>query len=219
MGLDWIEQNVENYEPTETLEQEQDIGNESDHVGIDCQIDIDPVDCIKVTYIQWLKDQRKYWPCIVQQNRCEQLRLYDVRRSFGIYNVFGARKYVKSSLKYETWQRKNTGHCDDNWLVDLILFSFPLQYTGPSDPNKGQKVANHSSDRQFHTLVGPFEKRPFSWSNVAPIMTRPNTEEHKRRIIVDYSFPQGGINAFLSKNEVFGTELPHVLPTVDQCIS
>lgn len=49
-------------------------------------------------------------------------------------------------------------------------------------------------------------------------MTRPKTEEHKRRIIVDYSFPQGGINAFISKNEVFGMEIPHVLPTVNHAI-
>lgn len=101
-----------------------------------------------------------------------------------------------------------TGHIDDGWLLQLIAHRFPLRYEGPPNPSNSIIHPNHVSGRNYdnhvakfiekemanQTLIGPFDDIPFVWANVTPIMTRLKADPGKQRIIVDYSFPDGGIN-------------------------
>lgn len=46
-------------------------------------------------------------------------------------------------------------------------------------------------------------------------MTRPKKESHKRRVIIDLSFPEGrGVNAGIPKNSYEGTDATYSLPTI-----
>lgn len=108
-----------------------------------------------------------------------------------------------------------------------------MQYDGPPLHDEFQK--NHPSAINydahvedylanvlaFGAIIGPFSEPPFQpWCNVAPLMTREKANGIDRRIIVDLSFPPGhGPNAFITKNVVFGRELNHVLPTVQDAIN
>lgn len=47
-------------------------------------------------------------------------------------------------------------------------------------------------------------------------MTRPKTDPGKRRIIVDYFFPNGGINDKIRKSSIFGRTIKQ--PTVQQAV-
>lgn len=183
-------------------------------------------------YHREIKQQRAKWPEVIHQYGSEQLQIYDRVRKGGTYNVFGVKQPINSLLRHEEWERAGTGHADDKWLLQLIRFGFPLQYTGPPDPNQGMVQDNHKSAIEYEnhivafidnevaneTILGPFECLPFQWANVAPMMTRPKSNPAKRRVIVDYSYPSGGINATIYKNVLFGTEVNHTLPTVTHAI-
>lgn len=160
------------------------------------------------------------------------MSVYEQVRSFGTYNVFGARIRLDSTLNVENWRLLSTNHIDDDWLIQLVEYGFPLQYVGPSCPTDLKKVTNHSSAVEFqdhvshfiqkeienNTIFGPFHDIPFEWGAIAPMMTRPKSNPQKRRIIVDFSYPNGGINASIHKNIVFGQYVDHWLPTVEQAL-
>lgn len=114
----------------------------------------------------------------------------------------------------------------------MLLYGFPLQYTGP--PVAKRLTKNHSSATNFPShvseyiqkeitelaIVGPFDQHPFpDWSYTNPIMSRPKTNSDKRHIIVDLSYPEGsGINSYVAKNHVFGKYIQHSLPVIQQAI-
>ena len=189
----------------------------------------DPIQAMTKDYKTIMIRQYSKWPTTTIKEQC--LDIYNEVKLKGTFNVIGARREVNSLLKYSNWEKYTTGHSDDNWIVQLVRFGFPLQYVGPPVEQK-EIVDNHTSARQHMkhvdsfikteiqnlTLLGPFNKIPFTWANVAPIMTRPKSNPLKRRIIVDYSFPEGGVNKFISKNNVFGLDITHRLPTVQQAI-
>ena len=148
-------------------------------------------------------------------------------------NREGARCTLKSGLNFEAWDAIQTGHESDKLVLDGIRYGFPLQYTGGPiyvDPDKN---VNHHSGRaypeaveeyinkevQLGALVGPFPDPPFKpWCNISPIMTRPKQDTTERRVIVDLSFPDGGVNKYIHKNVVDGEIVSHTLPTVKNAI-
>lgn len=221
---------IQQYPIEQYAEHWDEIGNlkEVDMVGTK----IDPLGNITQAYYDQVKAQRAHWPAINQQPGVEMLCIYDVVRESGTYNVLGARIEVNSLLRLEEWEKAATGHIDDQWLLQLIRFGFPLQYLGPPNPSKGVIAPNHKSAKDYGThiekfiqnevenltIMGPFQSLPFQWANVAPMMTRPKSDPAKRRVIVDYSYPEGGINAMIYKNVLFGTEVNHNLPTVQQAV-
>lgn len=192
------------------------------------QSELDPILNMDTAYHAKIEQQRAEWPHVTQQPASKVLQIYDVVRKAGTYNAFGARVAVKSLLNLSEWDKASTGHPDDQWLLQLIRFGFPLQYMGPPNPSKGIVSPNHKSAIDYgkhitkfiqnevdnQTIMGPFKQLPFEWANVAPMMTRPKSDPNKRRVIVDYSYPEGGINAMIDKNVLFGTEINHHLPTV-----
>lgn len=69
-------------------------------------------------------------------------------------------------------------------------------------------------------MLCPYNTPPFApWLNVSPHMSRPKSQSHKRRIIVDLSYPPGlNVNDFVYKNVLFGVPRAHTLPTVPQAV-
>lgn len=206
-----------------------------DHSGVysnDSQVSnklsIDPLVEMTSEYVTQLCMWREDWPEITPQNASEQLEVYNHVKTQRVYNLMGAKVPVNSTLRTDVWQSLSTGHVDDNWILQMVEYGFPLQYEGGSNPSSNIEYPNHASGSKFahhvrqfirkelasNTLLGPFDCLPFAWANVAPIMTRPKSDPGKRRVIVDYSFPEGGVNAYIGKNKVFGHDIIHRLPTV-----
>lgn len=92
----------------------------------------------------------------------------------------------------------------------------------PSATNYPTHVTNYiDQEIALGAIIGPFEVAPFqSWCNIAPLMTCEKANGVDRRIIVDLSYsPGSGPNTFVTKNTVFGRELTHALPTVQDAIN
>lgn len=70
-------------------------------------------------------------------------------------------------------------------------------------------------------MLGPFERHPFpAVGHINPLMSRPKSDPKQRRIIVDLSFPpDAGINSKVYKGCVFGTFVPHTLPTIQHAVA
>lgn len=122
---------------------------------------------------------------------------------------------------------------DDEYVLDGIKFGFPLHYTGPilDRPNRTahasallyqiQLIEYVTVETQNNAMLGPFDRSPFKeWTNFSPLMTRPKSEPHKRRIIVDLSYPDGNnVNAYIHKSILFGSYHEHRLPTIQDTVS
>ena len=68
-------------------------------------------------------------------------------------------------------------------------------------------------------LVGPLTRPPFApWCVFSPMKTRPKDNGKKHRVIVDLSFPHGGVNKYIEKSKVDGVEVTHTLPTIQDAI-
>ena len=160
-------------------------------------------------------------------------RIYDIVVSCKKSNAKGARLPLQTDLIIEAWIRRCTGHPDDDMVMDGINFGFPLQYRGPPLYTSTPVTSNHHSAKYYPqsiqdyinkekglgTLVGPFDSPPFiPWCHVSPLMTRPKSDSNDRRIIVDLSYPDGGVNAYIPKHEINGITAAHSLPTVREAV-
>ena len=53
------------------------------------------------------------------------------------------------------------------------------------------------------------------WVHLSPLMSRPKTKPHKRRVITDLTFPNDrSVNAYIMKNSALGEVREHTLPSV-----
>ena len=180
--------------------------------------------------------QQYYWfprPFISHLAPDKVARIYDVVISGRTNNAAGARCVVPTGLNITAWELNSTGHPDDRDVLDGIRYGFPLQYRGGPLYQTGNECTNHRSainypehireyiDKELSlgTLVGPFEHPPFTpWCHVSPLMTRPKSDSHSRRVIVDLSYPDGGINQYILKNCVDGIPVTHKLPTIQHAL-
>ena len=135
-------------------------------------------------------------------------------------------------LKTQTWEEVVTGHDMDQAVINGIKHGFAMQYTGP--PRYGPSATyNHSSAMAFAShideyiqkevhhgaLEGPYDSPPFTpWFYTSPIMTREKDNGEARRIIVDLSFPDGGLNAHITPHIFEGRPAVHNLPTIDSAV-
>lgn len=171
------------------------------------------------------------WPDI-DQNLGYITDIYNSVRATGLPNSLGAKIPLYSAVKVDQWRAFADSHYIEEWLLEMLRYGFPLQYTG--GPPKDNNISNHISATQYPNdvrkyiqkeiaegaLAGPFDSHPFPTARyVNPIMSRPKTNSPDRRIIVDLAFPEGkGINAHVIKNCVFGISLKHELPTIQQAV-
>ena len=135
---------------------------------------------------------------------------------------------VPSTLNVEAWRKYVDNTTDERDLLQYVQYGFPLGYMGPATPT--ENIDNHQSADRFPThvdnfiiteaeagvLLGPFNSPPFTpWAHVSPLMSRPKTDSHKRRIITDLTFPQEcSVNAYVMKNSALGEVKDHTLPSV-----
>lgn len=158
--------------------------------------------------------------------------LYVAARVHGIPNEVGARVPIKTGLNLDQWQKAATGHSDDTIVLSGITYGFSLQYLGP--PLSELDIEMHTSAQKYTTQVqdyfdvksghgaiaGPFASPPFSpWVRTSPLMTRPKADAHRRRVIVDLSYPHGrSVNQYVIKNNYYGQYINHTLPRIDDVI-
>ena len=50
-------------------------------------------------------------------------------------------------------------------------------------------------------------------------MTRPKTDSKQRRVILDLSYPDGGVNAGITKNCLEGKAVNYTLPSIDNLVA
>ena len=168
------------------------------------------------------------WPYPAMEVEGKTALINDKVRSAGAPNYRGARIPLPSPLRPASWKAESTGHVHDATLINGIEFGFPIQYTGgpcyEPDSNTNHPSADaytahvqeyFGKETSNEAMAGPFTSPPFTpWCKISPMMTRPKAEEGKRRVIVDLSFPHGGVNAYVHPHLYNGQEALHTLPTI-----
>ena len=172
------------------------------------------------------------WPYPAKELKGDIARIYDQVRATNAHNHEKARITLETSLKLEVWGREATGHADNNMVLQGLRFGFPIQYRGPpkyadNNTTNHQTAVSHPRDvmmyinkeKQYGALAGPFDQPPFTpWFVTSPLMTREKADSNERRVIVDLSFPDGGINQHIQSHMFNGLEATHNLPTVDVAV-
>ena len=69
-------------------------------------------------------------------------------------------------------------------------------------------------------LHGPFQGPPFTpWMAVSPLMTREKPDSRDRRVIVDLSYPDGGVNKHITPHMFNQRPAVHNLPTMENAVA
>ena len=172
------------------------------------------------------------WPFPAAEVDHTTALIYDKVRSAGVPNYKGAKVPLDSPLHPEAWEDEATGHQDDEWLIAGTRYGFPIQYTGGPCYEK-QVDYNHPSADAYsahvneyfdkettnQAMAGPYQRPPFTpWYRQSPMMTRPKSEPGKRRVIVDLSYPNGGVNDYIHPHTYNGMEVAHSLPTISDLL-
>ena len=138
-----------------------------------------------------------------------------------------------TALAIPVWKRETTGHPDDDMIIHGIVHGFPIQYQGPPQLAPAA-VYNHQSAVNFPSYIdaymeqelaqgalsGPYKSPPFTpWFTSSPIMSREKSAGGGRRVIVDLSFPEGGINQHIPPHIFNGKDAVHNLPTVQSAVA
>lgn len=114
------------------------------------------------------------------------------------------------------------------------MYRFWLSVAIRGPPLYNQFQGNHSSapqydehvidyinkERRLGALAGPYKDPPFSpWCNISPILTREKTSKSERPVILDFSFPpEQNPNAYIPKNRIFGVDVAHSLPGIQDVL-
>ena len=173
------------------------------------------------------------WPFPNPRMHMNTAFIYDTVKSTGCHNHEQARITLPSSLNIEEWRREATGHEMDQTVLQGIQFGFPIQYCGPPQYTAGThqnhpSAENHKNhlykytqeELAHHAIEGPFSEPPFTpWCVTSPMMTREKTDSLDRRIIVDLSYPDGGINEYIIPHVFNGKPATHNLPTIEAAVN
>lgn len=158
-------------------------------------------------------------------------QIYSAVSEMDTPNMVSHRQQIPSGLIIEAWKQLTTGNSDDEFVLNGVQYGFPLEFLGPSIPTN-RATENHTSARYYPkeveeyiqkelnegALLGPFISSPFTECHISPLMTRPKATEGERRIIVDLSFPDGGINKWVVKGMSQGKSVKHKLPTINMAV-
>lgn len=127
--------------------------------------------------------------------------IYDQVKNMGVPNYMGARIPIPSGLNIPAW-RTVLSEYPDNKICEYLEYGWPINYTATFLPQP--TPTNHQSALEFPdhvqefldtecrlgAMLGPFDSPPYTpWFQISPMMTRPKKDSHKRRVIVDLSFP------------------------------
>ena len=172
------------------------------------------------------------WPFPGMAVNADTAHTYDAIKGTGAHNHEKAKILLKTTLDIGAWQKEATGHIDDRMVIEGIKYGFPIQYNGPPcydnmcHPNHASATkfpesveAYIEKELEHGALEGPFTDPPFTpWFVTSPLMTREKADTDERRVIVDLSYPNGGINEYIQPHRFNGDEATHNLPTVDSAI-
>ena len=172
------------------------------------------------------------WPYPAQVLHTDQAQAYERAISAELNNDPSMRPVITTSLKLDRWHAHATGHTDDGWILDAIKHGFPIQYSGPPrfEPpllyNHSSATAHQKTIRDYirketaeGALHGPYDQPPFTpWMAFSPLMTREKPDSKERRVIVDLSYPDGGINAHIPPHIFNGRPAVHNLPSVETAV-
>ena len=172
------------------------------------------------------------WPFPHRSVDAETASIYDAVRASGCHNHEGAMIPLMTALKVPTWRQEVTGHKDDETVMQGIQYGFPIQYCGPpqygaaptrnhpSAINHKRHIQDYVAEELKHGAIkGPFHPPPFvPWCVTSPLMTREKADSSSRRIIVDLSFQDEGLNKYIIPHVFNGVPAEHNLPTIESAV-
>ena len=175
----------------------------------------------------------KQWPTPSPGMHTEAATLYNAARSALAEHKPPPRLDHTTALATMAWEVEATGHPDDLLVLKGIKYGFSIQYAGPPVLNptaayNHQSAVNYPDDIDAyfqkelaeHALSGPYSTPPFTpWFVSSPMMTREKPGGDGRRVIVDLSFPNGGVNQYIAPHVYDGQEAVHHLPTIASAVS
>ena len=172
------------------------------------------------------------WPFPAPFLQHELAMVYDAARTTRGPNHIAPRILMPTDLNLREWEATATGHHDDPWIIDAVKYGFPIQYSGPP-MFQPSSIYNHTSAAGYRATIqeyiqketgmgalhGPYPSPPFvPWFHISPMMTRQKPDSNDRRVIVDLSYPDGGVNAFIEPHVFNGRPANHNLPTIESAV-
>ena len=173
------------------------------------------------------------WPYPAPWMDADTAALYDSARMAVLEDEPLPRLDHTTSLVIQAWESAATGHPSDEMVLRGIKRGFSTQYCGPpvltpTAAYNHQSAVNYPAHIDAYVekeiaeaaLSGPYDKPPFTpWFVSSPMMTRDKSGGDERRVIVDLSFPEGGINQFIAPHLFDGQDAIHNLPTITSAVS
>ena len=157
--------------------------------------------------------------------------LHNLVKSYNDYNFKGARIPLAHNSINVAKFRQLLSEFEYPYIhiMQYIEFGFPLglNYDAYLEPN----VKNHSSAYSFYPYVdkfisselenigvtGPFERAPWDWIMISPIMTAPKKPD-SRRTVFDASFGPYSINKNTPEGAYLDTEYEFSFPKIDNLV-
>lgn len=192
----------------------------------------------------WLVDSRSVFSngsssCLsscsgdLRWSTCEFVDAHKAVKESGKHNFQGCRIPIPTAIRYDRMEAAlgKTATSKELRVLSLLRYGMPIDCKVNFGIKKQQK--NHHSaishkkaindyiDKNLknQAMLGPFEQPPIPDLCFRPLMTVPK-EETKRRIIVDFSFPQGkAINDGIPKATYLDFEAQFSLPSVQSMVS
>jgi len=149
----------------------------------------------------------------------------------GKHNYEEVRVPVQSSWNIDYLSRQLCDY-DDQEVVRLLQYGFPVGYVGPSLPHatfrthKGaqefpQAVEDYlRKERALGATLGPFTSNPLiAELALSPLNTVDKDKGLGRRVILDLSWPHGSaVNDGIDKNKYLDADIQLTYPTVDSLL-
>lgn len=153
--------------------------------------------------------------------------IYDVVKASGKHNFEQCRIPLPTNFNIPLW-RKYLCDYDDKVICDFLEFGWPTGYSFDHPPAIFRQ--NHTSataypshvahylntELEHGAILGPYAEPPFNYMVTIPLMSRPKKNSDSRRIIMDFSFPEGqSVNSGIPKYSYLGNPYKLQYPTVD----
>ena len=145
--------------------------------------------------------------------------------SDGRYNYQGAHRRIPSQQCYRAWRQYLTDYTN---LVDFLAFGWPVNFNSespllvalenhPSAVKYAGEVGFYVATELGHqALVRPYGGPPVSTFHVSLLMTHPEKDSNKQRVIMDLSWPlEASVNDGIREEWYLDRIASITLPTVE----
>ena len=182
-----------------------------------------------------MRYRKHFWPAWnIDSEEYQDLQIaYQSVRDSGIPNSVGERVLLDTQLNIPAWEKhlKEEKYAD---ILDGIKYGFNSGFLGPiTTMDMSEFTDNHLSANQYPSQVdefirseiemgslkGPFDKPPFEFSHISPLMSKEKSDKNKRRIISDLKHPEHiSVNGYIPSNTILGKTKEHKLPKTDDVV-